>query len=108
MTGYVMAATDADGKRLAERIVSTAPTLGEAADYGNSHRTNYVSVRHGHDDITLYGRDATGTWSVLVAHAPAPVVVEMRRRHDALSRSEPAWDDSPPVGFEYAPTPEDD
>ncbi|WP_048910209.1 hypothetical protein [Streptomyces sp. NRRL WC-3744] len=104
MTGYVMAATDAGGERLGERVVPTAPTLGEAAAYGDSHRTNYVSVRHGHDDITLYGRDATGTWSLLVAGAPAAVVVELRRRHDALTRPEPDWDDSP-AGYEYAPTP---
>ncbi|MFJ8357916.1 hypothetical protein [Streptomyces sp. NPDC093984] len=109
MTGYVMAATDADGKRLGERTVSTAPTLGEAAAFGDGHRTNYVSVRHGHD-ITLYGRDATGTWSVLVADAPAPVVVELRRRHDAQCRPERAWDGSPQVGdpFAHALAPEDD
>ncbi|MEV5382175.1 hypothetical protein [Streptomyces sp. NPDC052721] len=106
MTGYVMAATDAGGERLGERVVPTAPTLGEAAEYGDRHRTDYVSVRHGHDDITLYGRDATGTWSVLVAHAPAAVVVDTRRRHDALCRPEPAWDGSPPVGYEYAPAPD--
>ncbi|GAA3355901.1 hypothetical protein GCM10017744_020300 [Streptomyces antimycoticus] len=70
MTGYVMAATDAGGERFGERVVPTAPTLGEAAAFGDSYRMNYVSVRRGHDDITLYGRDATGTWSVLVADAP--------------------------------------
>jgi hypothetical protein len=109
MTGYVMAATDADGKRLDERTLSTAPTLGEAAEFGDSHRTNYVSVRHDHD-ITLYGRDADGTWSVIVADAPAPVVVELRRQHDALCRPEPAWDGSPHAGdpFADAPTPEGD
>jgi hypothetical protein len=108
MTGYVMAATDAGGERLGERTVSAAPTLGEAAAYGTSYRTNYVSVRHGHDDITLYGADATGTWSVLVAHAPAVVVVETRRRHDALCRPEPAWDDGPQAGYEYAAAPDGD
>ncbi|POX64862.1 hypothetical protein C3492_03750 [Streptomyces sp. Ru62] len=108
MTRYVMAATDAGGERFGERVVSTAPTLGEAAEYGDSHRTDYVSVRHGHDDITLYGRDATGTWSLLVANAPALVVVRTRRRHDALSRPEPDWNDSPQVGYEYAPTPDGD
>ncbi|GCB46209.1 hypothetical protein [Streptomyces sp. NL15-2K] len=107
MTGYVMAATDADGKRLAERVVSTAPALGEVAGFGDSHRTNYVSVRHGHDDITLYGKDATGTWSVLVADAPAAVVVVMRRQHDATCRPDPDWDGGPQAGFEYAFAPED-
>lgn len=118
MTGYVMAATDAGGERFGERVVSTAPTLDEAAAFGDNYRTNYVAVRRGHDDITRYGRDATGTWSVLVADAPALVVVQTRRRHDALCRPEPAWDDSPQVdsaqvhsaqvGFEYAPAPEGD
>ncbi|MEV6128911.1 hypothetical protein AB0M05_19065 [Streptomyces violaceusniger] len=108
MTGYVMAATDAGGERFGERVVSTAPTLGEAAEFGDGYRTNYVAVRRGHDDITLYGRDATGTWSVLVADAPALVVVQTRRRHDALCRPEPAWDDSPQPGFEYAPAPDGD
>ncbi|WP_217167866.1 hypothetical protein [Streptomyces sp. AC512_CC834] len=107
MTEHVMAATDASGKRLGERVAPAAPTLDEAAEYGNSHRVNYVSVRHGHA-ITLYGRDATGTWSVLAANAPAPVVVEIRRQHDDLYRPEPARDDSPQVGFEYAPAPEGD
>ncbi|MFC0602479.1 hypothetical protein [Streptomyces palmae] len=105
MTGYVMAATDAGGKRLGERVVATAPTLGEAAQLGDSHRMNYVSVRHGHD-ITLYGRDTTGTWSVLVADAPAAVVVEIRRQHDARCRPGPDWDDEAQVGFEYAPAPD--
>ncbi|MDX3319734.1 hypothetical protein PV415_22770 [Streptomyces sp. ME03-5684b] len=77
-----------------------APTLDEAAEYGNSHRVNYVSVRHGHD-VTLYGQDATGTWSVLVAGAPAPVVVEIRRQRDALRQPEPTRDRSVEVGFEY-------
>ncbi|MGW7614407.1 hypothetical protein ACWGLG_00875 [Streptomyces antimycoticus] len=108
MTGYVMAATDAGGERFGERVVPTAPTLGEAAAFGDSYRMNYVSVRRGHDDITLYGRDATGTWSVLVADAPALVVVQTRRRHDVLCRPEPVWDTSPQVGFEYAPTPDGD
>ncbi|MFF3950162.1 hypothetical protein ACFYYN_35900 [Streptomyces sp. NPDC001902] len=105
MTGHVMAATDAGGERLAERTVSKAPALGEAAEFGDEYRTNYVSVRHGQDDITLYGKDATGTWSVLVADAPAAVVVEIRRQHDALCRPEPAWDRDPHVGdpFAYAP-----
>ncbi|WP_399894992.1 hypothetical protein ACGH7X_38425 [Streptomyces sp. BBFR51] len=107
MTEHVMAATDASGKRLAERVAPAAPTLDEAAAYGNSHRVNYVSVRHGHD-ITLYGKDATGTWSVLAADAPAPVVVEIRRGHDAQCRPRPARDDGPQVGFEYEPTPEGD
>ncbi|WP_055586017.1 hypothetical protein [Peterkaempfera griseoplana] len=109
MTGYVMAATEADGERLGERTVSTAPTLGEAAEFGGSHRTNYVSVRHGVDRITLYGRDATGTWSLLVADAPAAVVVEMRRRHDAQCRPEPDWDDSPRADdpFAHAFVPDD-
>ncbi|MEU0602725.1 hypothetical protein ABZ484_31555 [Streptomyces sp. NPDC006393] len=107
MAGYVMAATDAGGERLGERDLSAAPTLGEAAGFGDRHGTNYVSVRHGHD-ITLYGRDATGTWSVVVADAPAPVVVELRRQHDALCGPRPASDGSAPVGFEYAPNPGDD
>lgn len=88
MTGYVMAATDARGERLAEGELPTAPTLREAAAFGDSHRTDYVSVRHGHD-ITLYGRDAAGAWSVLVTDAPAPVVVELRRRHDESCRRGP-------------------
>ncbi|WP_049578419.1 hypothetical protein [Streptomyces sp. SBT349] len=95
MTGYVIAATDAGGKRLGERIVPTAPTLGEAAAFGDRHQTNYVSVRHGHDAITLYGRDATGIWGVLATDAPAAVVVEMRRSHDALCRPASAWDGAP-------------
>ncbi|SCK26976.1 hypothetical protein H181DRAFT_02068 [Streptomyces sp. WMMB 714] len=88
MTGYVMAATDARGERIAERDLSAAPTLREAAAFGRSHRTDYVSVRHG-DDITLYGRDAAGAWSVLVTDAPAPVVVELRRQLDAMCRRRP-------------------
>ncbi|WP_371798140.1 hypothetical protein OG963_00230 [Streptomyces sp. NBC_01707] len=92
-----MAATDADGKRLGEQIVPTAPTHGEATAFGAGHRTNYVSVRHG-NDITLYGRDATGTWSVLTSGAPAAVVVELRRQHDALCGPRPAWDEEPEVG----------
>ena len=109
MNGYVMAATDADGKRRMERVVSTAPALGEAAAFGDGYQTDYVSVRHGHD-ITLYGRDATGTWSLLVADAPAPVVVELRRQHDAMCRPEPVGDGGPQVGdaCEYIPTPEAD
>ncbi|MER6924878.1 hypothetical protein ABT314_39150, partial [Streptomyces spiralis] len=107
MADYVMAATEVGGERLGERLLSTAPTLGEAAEFGDRHRTNYVSVRHGHD-ITLYGRDATGAWSVLVSDAPAAVVVELRRQHDALCRPEPASHGSSHVGFEYPSTPEDD
>ncbi|MET9880217.1 hypothetical protein ABZZ36_37255 [Actinacidiphila glaucinigra] len=84
MTDYVVAATEADGNRLGERVTSAAPTLAEASRFGDSHGTNYVSVRHGHD-ITLYAREVSGTWSVLVADAPAPVVVEIRRQH-ALHR----------------------
>ena len=98
MTGHVMTATDAGGERLAERTVSAAPTLGEAAEFGAGHRTDYVSVRHGHDDSTLYGRDPTDAWSVLVVDAPAAVVVEKRRRHDALRRPEPGWDRDPHDG----------
>jgi hypothetical protein len=107
MPGYVMAATDADGKRLGQRPVSTAPTLGEAAAYGDRYQASYVWVRRGHDDVTLYGSDAAGTWTVLVAHAPAPEVAEIRRQHVARSRPEPARDGGPQVGFEYPPTPED-
>ncbi|MGW0299217.1 hypothetical protein ACWDYK_21250 [Streptomyces anthocyanicus] len=106
MTGYVMAATDAGGERFGECVVSSAPTLGEAAAFGDNHQTNYVSVRHGHD-ITLYGRDATGTWSVVLTDAPAAVVVVMRRQHDAACRPEPDWDGGPQVAFEYAPVEED-
>ncbi|WP_406274566.1 hypothetical protein OH779_39590 [Actinacidiphila glaucinigra] len=102
MTGHVMTATDAGGERLAERTVSAAPTLGEAAEFGAGHRTDYVSVRPGHDDSTLYGRDATGAWSVLVVDAPAAAVVEIRRRHDALRRPETGWDRDPHDGDPFA------
>lgn len=95
MTGHVMAATDADGTRIAERTTSTAPSLREAAAYGDSNLTNYVSVRHG-QGITLYGRSADGTWSVLVADAPAPVVVELRREHDASHRGSQAGEGGAP------------
>ncbi|WP_425838548.1 hypothetical protein [Streptomyces fractus] len=102
MADYVMAATDADGKRLGERTLATAPEPGEAAALGDSHRSNYVSVRHGHE-ITLYGRDATGAWTLIAADAPAPVVVELRRQHDAACGPRPAWDDEPASGHANAP-----
>ncbi|MFF3255992.1 hypothetical protein ACFYWP_34360 [Actinacidiphila glaucinigra] len=95
MTGHAMTATDAGGERLAE------PTLGEAAEFGARHRTDYVSVRHGHDS-TLSGTDATGALSVLVVDAPAAVVVEIRRRHDALRRPEPGWARDPHDGNPFA------
>ncbi len=85
MTRYVVAATEADGRRLGEDTVSVAPTPAEAAEFGDRHQADYVSVRHD-DDITLYGRDAAGRWSVLITDAPAPVVVEVRREHDARNR----------------------
>ena len=86
--GYVMAATDANGNRLAERTTPTAPTLGEAAAFAGSHQADYVSVRRdGHDDVTLYGQDASGAWVRIVANAPAVVVVELRRQHDAQRRA---------------------
>ncbi|MGI5254344.1 hypothetical protein [Actinacidiphila glaucinigra] len=53
-TDVVVTPTDAGGERLAERTVSAAPTLGEAAEFGAGHRTDYVSVRHG-ETITVGG-----------------------------------------------------
>ncbi|RKN35877.1 hypothetical protein [Streptomyces hoynatensis] len=107
MTRYVMAATDAGGGQREERTVSVEPTLDDAAAFGGRHGRNYVAVRYGHDDITLYGRDAAGAWSVLVTHAPAAVVVVRRREHDAECRPEPDWEDGlaagDPLGYLSAP-----
>ena len=78
MTRYMMAATDAGGERLGERVASPAPTLGEVAEFGGSCRTNYVSVCDDRDHITLYGRDAVGSWSVIAAGVDVETAEEVR------------------------------
>ncbi|RKR92278.1 hypothetical protein BDK92_6716 [Micromonospora pisi] len=84
MTRYMMAATDAGGERLGERVASPAPTLGEVAEFGDSCRTNYVSVCDDHDHITLYGRDAVGSWSVIAAGVDVETAEEVRLWFDLV------------------------
>ncbi|MBI0293609.1 hypothetical protein JBE04_03650 [Streptomyces sp. PRKS01-29] len=65
---YVLTAIDVSGEPFGERVTPTAPTLAEAAGFGDLHEADYaVAGREDGDVVTLYGRDAGGSWSVIAA-----------------------------------------
>lgn len=74
-TRYVLTATDVEGHIFGHRT-SAEPTVAEAAELGELHEADYVLA--GHDDVvSLYGRDADGSWSMITADVDAETAAEM-------------------------------
>jgi hypothetical protein len=82
MARYVMAATDAGGERFKERVSFEAPTLREVAAFGDGYQSTYVSVSDEHEVVTLYGRNAGGSWVVIAADVDAETAGEVGRWFD--------------------------
>ncbi|WP_228396217.1 hypothetical protein [Streptomyces sp. RB17] len=73
-----MTAIDVNGQAFGDRVSSTVPTLAEAAELGDLHEADYVVAgRDGGDAVTLYGRDAGGSWSVITADVHAETAEEV-------------------------------
>lgn len=84
MARYVMAATDAGGARFKERVAFAAPTLREVAAFGDGYQSTYVSVSDEREIVTLYGRNAGGSWSLIAADVDAETAAEVGRWFDLI------------------------
>jgi hypothetical protein len=87
MARYVMAATDAGGERFKERVLLETPTLTEVAAYGDGYQSTYVQVSDEHSAVTLYGRNAGGSWSLIAADVDAETAGEVGRWFDLVEHS---------------------
>jgi hypothetical protein len=70
-----LTATDVQG-HIFGHGVSAEPTVAEAARLGELHETDYVLASHD-DVVSLYGRDADGSWTLITADVPAETAAEM-------------------------------
>uniref|UniRef100_UPI0037D9D8CF TerD family protein n=1 Tax=Streptomyces winkii TaxID=3051178 RepID=UPI0037D9D8CF len=76
--GYVLTAIGVGGEVFGERVCSAAPTLAEAAGLGALHEADYVTAgRDDGDVVTLYARDAGGSWSVIAADVDVETAQEV-------------------------------
>jgi hypothetical protein len=103
MARYVMAATDAGGERFKERVSLETPTPREVAAFGDGYQSTYVQVSDEHGTVTLYGRSAGGSWSVIAADVDAETAGEVGRWFDLVEHL-PAR--TPPGAGISAPVPE--
>jgi stress response protein SCP2 len=108
---HVLTAIDVSGESRGERASSTPPTHVEAAALGDLHATDYVMT--GRDDgeiVTLYGRDAARSWSVIAAGVDAGTAEEVRLWFDLTQHYQvrPSAGTDPGVGhpLDHLPPPE--
>lgn len=77
MPRYVMSASDVGGGRPKQRVTFEPPTREEAAAFGDGYQAGYVSVRDEQGAVTLYGRDAGGSWTAVAADVDAETAGEL-------------------------------